>query len=90
MKRIALAPSTAQASRSSPQPKQSRLDLAREADAILRRAHTDTLTGAVKDKHYRRNKRAESKYFLRHWRKKQARLGTSFGAASPVRSVSVK
>jgi hypothetical protein len=62
-------------------------DLAREGDAILRRAHIDTFTGEKKDKQYKRNKRAERKAYTRQWRKKQAKLGTSFGAASPVRSV---
>ncbi len=64
----------------------SRRDLAQQADAILRRARFDTITGANKDRQYRRNKRAERKRLARHWRAKRKRLGT-FGPASPVRAV---
>jgi hypothetical protein len=67
-----------------------RLDLLREGDVILKCARCDAVSGEKKDdKNYRRNKRAERKASKRHWREKQAKLGTSFGAASPARSVEV-
>jgi len=60
-----------------------RLDLAKQADAILRRARCDTVTSAKMDRHYRRKKSAERKRLARRWRAKQKQLGT-FGPASPV------
>ena len=65
---------------------QRRLELAREASAILRRANCDTLTGERKGHRYKRNKRAEHRIAQRLLREKQAKLGT-FGAASPVRNM---
>ena len=62
------------------------LDLAKQADAILRRARYDAVTGAEKDREYRRTKRAERKLFGHRWRAKQKQLGT-FGAASTVRTI---
>ena len=64
----------------------SRLDLAKQADAILRRAHCDTVTSAKMDRQYCRDKSAERKRFARHRRAKQKQLGT-FGPASPVRTL---
>jgi hypothetical protein len=64
----------------------SRLDLAKQADVILKRARCDTVTGAKKDRNYRRNKRAERKRFARRWREKRKKLG-KFGPASPVRVI---
>ena len=61
---------------------QSRRDLARAATAILRGANYSS-KGEVKDKKYRRDKRAERKVSMRHWKEKQAKLGHSFGPASP-------
>jgi hypothetical protein len=63
-----------------------RLELARQADALLRDARIDAFTGMKRDKQFRRNKRAKNKVFAPHWRAKEARLG-KFGRASPVRSV---
>jgi hypothetical protein len=63
-----------------------RRELAKEASAILKRARCDTMTGAKQDRQYRRNKRAESKRFARHWRAGRKKLG-KFGAASPVRNI---
>jgi hypothetical protein len=68
--------------------RQSRREIAEEGDEILRRARCNTMTGQMKDRKYRRDKRAERKISMRHWREKKARLGT-LGAASPVRSVKV-
>jgi len=62
-----------------------RLKLAKQADAILRRARCDTVTSAKMDRQYRRDKSAERKRFARHWRAKRKRLG-KFGPASPVRT----
>ena len=64
----------------------SRLNLAKQADAILRRARCDTVTSAKMDRQYRRDKSAERKRFARHWRGTQKQLGT-FGPASPVRTL---
>jgi hypothetical protein len=64
----------------------SHLDLAKDADAILRHARHDTVTAAKIDKHYHRQKRAESKRLRRHWRAKRKKLG-KFGAASPIRDI---
>jgi hypothetical protein len=66
--------------------KQTKAELAKEASAILKRARCDAMTGAKKDRDYRRNKRAESKRVGRQWRAKQKKLG-KFGAASPVRNI---
>ena len=62
-----------------------RLDLAKQADAILQRACCDTVTSAKMDRQYRRDKSAKRKRFARHWRAKHKQLGT-FGPASPVRT----
>jgi hypothetical protein len=63
-----------------------RRELAKQGDAILKRARCNTMTGAVKDKHYRRNKRAENERLARHWRAKRKKYG-KLGAASPVRTI---
>jgi hypothetical protein len=63
------------------------LNLAQQADAILRGAHFDTTTSAKEDRQYRRKKRAESKRFARLLRARSKKLG-KFGAASPVRNIS--
>jgi hypothetical protein len=44
------------------------------------------VSGAKKDRHYRRNKRAESKRLARYRRAKRKQLG-KFGAASAVRTI---
>jgi hypothetical protein len=67
-------------------PHRTRLNLAKQADVILKRARYDTMTGAKKDRHCRRNKRAERKRFARHWRAKRKKLG-KFGPALPVRVI---
>jgi hypothetical protein len=67
----------------------SRLDLIKQADAILRRARFDVMTGAQKDRAYRLNKRAESKRRGRYGHAKRNTLG-KFGAASPVRVIAPK
>ena len=41
--------------------KQTKAELAKQASAILKRAHCDARSGAKKDKQYRRNKSAENK-----------------------------
>jgi hypothetical protein len=61
-------------------------DLARKADAILKRAGRDSVTGAKMDRQYRRNKSAEQKRLGRYWRARRKQLGT-FGPASPVRTI---
>jgi hypothetical protein len=48
-----------------------RRDLLKQAEAILKRARCDIVSGATKDRDWRRTKRAESKVFGRHWRDKQ-------------------
>jgi hypothetical protein len=63
-----------------------RLDLAKQADAILNRAHCDTVTGAEKDRQYHRNKRAERKRLGRQWRGREKKLG-KLGPASDVRTI---
>ena len=65
----------------------SRVDLQREADAILKAARCDTETGAKKDRQYRRKKIAKRRRLARFWRARRKRLG-KFGAASPVRKIS--
>lgn len=62
----------------------SRLDLAREGDAILRRARFDAFTGMRKNRDFRRNKKAEGKILHRLRREKEAKLGKP---ASPVRMI---
>jgi hypothetical protein len=66
--------------------KNRRLELAKQADAILKRARFDAMTGAKKDRDYRRNKRAESKRRGRQWRERQKKLG-KLGSASAVRTI---
>jgi hypothetical protein len=44
------------------------LDLAKQADAMLQRANCDVVTGAKKDRAYRRAKRAQQKHVGRRWR----------------------
>ena len=61
-------------------------DLTNQADALLKGAGYDMITGVEKDKNYRRNKRAKSKRVHRHWRARSKKLG-KFGAASPVRTI---
>jgi hypothetical protein len=70
-------------------PRHTRLDLAKQADAILKRARHDAMTGAKIDQQYRRQKRAESVRRARRWRAKRKKLGT-FGPASPVRRIEVE
>lgn len=60
--------------------------LTKEADAILKRACCDTVTGAKHDRQYRRNKAAEAKRLAHYRRTRQKRLGT-FGPASPARTI---
>jgi hypothetical protein len=67
-------------------PCRTRFDLAQAGAALLKRDHRDAVTAAKIDKHYRRNKRAESKRLGRHWRAKRKKLG-SLGPASPVRTI---
>jgi hypothetical protein len=69
-----------------PTKQRTRRDLAKQADAFLERARYDVITGAEKDKNYRRNKRAKSKRLRRHWRARIMELG-KFGAASSVRII---
>jgi hypothetical protein len=69
--------------------RRSRVKLAKEGDAILKHARCDTVTGAKKDRSYRRSKRAESKTRARRRRAKQKNLGT-FGPASPGRHIEVE
>jgi hypothetical protein len=66
--------------------KQTKGELAKEASAILKQARCNTMTGAKKDRDYRRNKRADSKRVGRQWRAKQRKLG-KFGPASAVRTI---
>jgi hypothetical protein len=65
----------------------SRLDLARQADAILDSAGCDSDTGEKKDRKYWRNKSAERKRLGRYWRARRKQLGT-LGPASAVRTIS--
>ena len=69
--------------------KQTKAELAKEASAILKRARCNTMTGANKDRDYRRNKRAESKRLGRHQRARTKKLG-KMGPASSVRIISVE
>jgi len=64
----------------------SRCDLARQADAMLRRARCDTVTGAKKDRQYHRAKKAERKRLARLSRARRKKLGT-FGLPSPVKTI---
>jgi hypothetical protein len=66
--------------------RQSRIDLARAATAILR-AGNYSAGGEVKDARYKRRKRAERRIEKRRSHEKEAMLLGTFGAASPVRSV---
>ncbi len=63
-----------------------RVALAEQADAILRDAQCDVITGASKDSQYCRDARAKAKRLSTHRRAKTKRLG-KFGAASPVRHI---
>ena len=65
---------------------ENRFDLARAASAILKRAGFDAVSGAKKDKKYRRHKRAEDKVAGRRFRARQKVLG-KFGPASPTRLI---
>jgi hypothetical protein len=60
--------------------------LAQQADALLRHAQCDIVSGASKDRQYCRDARAKAKRLSAHRRAKTKRLG-KFGAASPVRHV---
>ena len=60
-----------------------RLDLAKQADAILRRAHCDTVTSAKMDRQYRRDKNAKRKRFAGHWRAKQKHSPLGAGGVLP-------
>jgi hypothetical protein len=66
----------------------SRLDLAKQADAILRRAGCDTVTGAKKDRQYHRNNIAKRKRLGRHWRARRKKLG-KLGPGSRVRRIEI-
>jgi hypothetical protein len=57
-----------------------------EADAILRCARYDSVSGAKKDQHYNRKKRAEARWLARRRAGNAKRLG-KLGAASPVRII---
>ena len=61
-------------------------DLTKAASAILKRAGFDAVSGAKKDKKYRRHKRAEDKIAGRRFRARQKVLG-KFGPASPIRRI---
>ena len=63
-----------------------RRELAEQADALLKAARLDPMTGAKKDRAYHRNKRAENKRRGPHQRAKRKQLGT-LGPASSVRTV---
>lgn len=63
----------------------SRLNLAKQADVILKRAGCDA-TGAKKDKSYQRQKRAKAKWLRRCQRAKAKKFG-KLGAASPVKII---
>jgi hypothetical protein len=66
--------------------KNKRRELAKQADAILKGARCDAMTGAKKDRAYRLNKRAENRRLSRQRRARTMKLG-KLGAASPVRNV---
>jgi hypothetical protein len=65
-----------------------KLALCKQADALLRDAGCDTMSGARKDRAYHRNKCAESRRMRRHYRARCKRLG-KFGKASSVRFIPV-
>jgi hypothetical protein len=65
-------------------PDQSKIDLAKQADELLRRANCDALTGAKKNRRYRLNERAKNRKLGPHRREREKKLG-KFGATSPVR-----
>jgi hypothetical protein len=62
------------------------LNLVQQADAILKGARFDIMTGGEQDRRYRRKKRAESKRLARLWRARNKKLG-KFGGASRVRNI---
>jgi hypothetical protein len=64
----------------------SRLDLAKQARAILKRAYCNAISGAKKNRRYRRNRNAENKVSGRYYRAGTKKLG-KLGAASPVRMI---
>jgi hypothetical protein len=66
--------------------RQSRIELARSATAILRSANYGA-GGEAKDREWKRRKRAERKITKRRTSAEEAMLLGTFGAASPVRSV---
>jgi hypothetical protein len=66
----------------------SRLDMTRQGDAILKRARYDSITGALKDRQYYRNKNAEQRRRARHSRARRKKLGR-FGPASPARRIEI-
>jgi hypothetical protein len=63
-----------------------RLDLAKQASAMLKRAGYDAFTGAKNNREFRRNKRAEQKRFARRWRERRKQLG-KLGPASSARKI---
>ena len=63
-----------------------RVDLAKQADALLKSAGCDSMTGAKVDRHYLRNKSAQQKRLGRYRRERRKQLG-KFGAASKVRTI---
>jgi hypothetical protein len=64
-------------------------DLVKQADARLKVANYDVMTGELKDRNYRRNQRAKSPKLRRRSRERTKLLG-SLGAASPVRTISIE
>ena len=62
--------------------KNRRRDLAKQADAILKGARFDAMTGAKKDRAYRLNKRAENK---RRGPRSSARSKKNLGHSVPLR-----
>jgi len=69
--------------------KQTKAELAKEGDAILKQARVDAWTGVDKDRAFRRNKRAENKRLGRHQRARRKKLG-KMGPASAVRIISTE
>jgi hypothetical protein len=63
-----------------------KLDLAKQADDLLKRARCDAVTGEKKDRQYRRNKLAKNRKCAGHWRAKRKQLG-KLGPASPGRHI---
>jgi hypothetical protein len=63
-----------------------RFHLCKQADALLKSAGCDSMTGQKIDRDYRLNKRAEQTRFRRWWRQRAKRLG-KFGPASRVRTI---